>query len=315
MVGYYWGILSTMNHNFSTTTILYLNFILPNCLTEIACSKDITGQHPVYSGSFWQGYSCYFFMFPPCLNTLNIMGKSQKTNSMNKILITCILLFALASCSDDDIPPNRIDVNYNFETSAEGWIADFADYPAGREEDYELTFEHTRLPPPLNENIGALMLSGTNLSDDLFMFLKKKIIGLEPVETYSTFFEIEFASNEPDSVPGVGGSPGESVWIKAGATTMQPIAEEDSTGYLRMNIQKGNQSTGGEEMIVLGDFSNDTDLNIYSLKTVINDEPFYVTSDVNGELWLIVGTESGFEANTTIFFNSVRAKFIPVDVD
>ncbi len=45
---------------------------------------------------------------------------------------------------------------------------------------------------------------------------------------------------------GIGGSPGESVYVKAGATTEEPLIIEDSDGWLRMNIDKGNQAGEGQ---------------------------------------------------------------------
>ncbi len=149
------------------------------------------------------------------------------------------------------------------------------------------------------------MLSGTNMSDDLFMFLKKKVSGLKANATYNITFTVEFASNIPDGLAGIGGSPGESVYIKAGATKTEPETVEDEMSYYRMNIDKGNQSQGGEDMVVLGDFSNDTDQEVYTLKTVANDDPMTVTANSNGELWIIVGTDSGFEGSTTIFYNLI----------
>jgi hypothetical protein len=141
------------------------------------------------------------------------------------------------------------------------------------------------------------------------MFTKKKVSGLKPNSVYDVIFTIEFASNVPDGMVGVGGSPGESVWIKAGAVAEEPLPEEDDMEYYRMNIDKGGQSQGGTDMVVLGDFSNDTDREEYTLKTVSNDQPVRVSSDSEGEVWLIVGTDSGFEATTTIYYNNIEASF------
>jgi hypothetical protein len=52
--------------------------------------------------------------------------------------------------------------------------------------------------------------------------------------------------------------------------------------------------------VVVGDFSNDTVESVYTLKTVENDLPFESTTNETGELWLLVGTDSGFEGTTTI---------------
>ena len=58
---------------------------------------------------------------------------------------------------------------------------------------------------------------------------------------------IDLATNVPAGLVGIGGSPGESVFVKAGASTVEPLAEEDGSRYLRMNIDKGNQANGGED--------------------------------------------------------------------
>lgn len=60
-----------------------------------------------------------------------------------------------------------------------------------------------------------------------------------------------------------GGSPGESVFIKVGATETESQRIENDMGYYRITIDKGNQSQGGEDMLVIGDFSNDMDENEY----------------------------------------------------
>ncbi len=218
-----------------------------------------------------------------------------------------ILLVATISC--ERFGKDAMNFSWDFGESTDGWIGDFADYPVGEADDYELTFTHEMLPQPLDESEGALKLSGNNMSDDLFMFAKTKAEGLEPNTRYDVTFTVQFASDVPDGLFGVGGSPGESVWIKAGAVNREPVPEEDNMGYYRMNIDKGGQSLGGDDMLVLGDFSNDTDQEVWTLKTVSSDERFRVTTDMNGEVWIIVGTDSGFEATTTIYYNRIEVDF------
>ena len=73
--------------------------------------------------------------------------------------------------------------------------------------------------------------------------------------SYLARFNVEIATNVPSGCIGVGGAPGESVWVKAGATTVEPVAI-DQGGQLRMNIDKGNQSNGGANAVVLGNVAN-----------------------------------------------------------
>ena len=67
--------------------------------------------------------------------------------------------------------------------------------------------------------------------------------------------------------------------------------------------------------MVLGDFENSTDCEqsdfLYETKTLDNQgEPFQVNTDADGVFWMFFGTDSGFEANSTIYFLDGR-----VDVD
>jgi len=229
-------------------------------------------------------------------------------------LAIAVLAMVVGGCgsSDSDTPVGEMRLVYQFVEGAEGWIGDFADYPRGREEDYELRFAYTRLPSPLDTTKGALMLSGNNHSDDLFMFLKRRITGLTPNTVYSVAFRVEIASNVADGMTGIGGSPGEGVVVKVGAVPVEPLKVLDPVdGYYRMNIDKGNQSVGGRDMIVIGDFSNDTDKNVYALKQVATTTPFRVQSDDGGNVWVIVGTDSGFEGTTTIYYNEIEIVFTP----
>jgi hypothetical protein len=224
------------------------------------------------------------------------------------IFSSLFFLLFLAGCGSDndtDTTDNTI-LEYTFSTGTDGWIGGFADYAQKRENIYEFLFAHTTLPYPLNEDDGALLLSGNNHSDDLFMFIKRKIEGLEPNTEYALTFSVEFASNIADNMIGVGGAPGEGVLVKAGAVSYEPDRYVDEMGWYRMNIDKGNQTNGGRDMVVIGDFSNDTNENIYTLKKVNNKEPFYVTSNDDGEIWVIVGTDSGFEATTAIYYNTIK---------
>ena len=112
------------------------------------------------------------------------------------------------------------------------------------------------------------------------------------------------ATNVPIASFGIGGSPGESVFVKGGASTVEPLTEEDRNRYLRMNIDKGNQANGGEDMVVLGNVAHGEVVNReYRIKTLDNmDQPLSVSTDGEGRVWLIVGTDSGFEGLSALYY-------------
>ncbi len=134
--------------------------------------------------------------------------------------------------------------------------------------------------------------------------LKRQVDGLRPNTAYSVSVSLDLVTNVPAGLFGIGGSPGESVFVKAGASTVEPTTVEDNIGYLRMNIDKGNQANGGESMVVLGNVAHAAVTGEeYRTKTLDNtDRPVKVTTDSEGRVWLIVGTDSGFEGLSAFYF-------------
>jgi hypothetical protein len=197
---------------------------------------------------------------------------------------------------------------FDLGTVSHGWVAGFADYPRGKAYDWNLTFGYERLPPELGLAQNAVYLSGDNHSDDLFMFVKRRITGLAPDTTYDLIIDVVFATTAPRGCSGIGGAPGESVYLKAGATAVEPRAIL-GRGFHEMNIDKGSQSQGGRDAAVLGHIAK-TSANCknarYELKT-LGSKPrrMHATTDSAGELWLLVGTDSGYEGTTRIYLKQV----------
>ena len=229
----------------------------------------------------------------------------------------CALLILIMGCSGDFEKEFQFD--YTFKEDQQGWVTDFADLPADFDETfYELDSGWGALPSGLEGN--AIYLSGHNHSDDLFMFLKVQVDGLKPNTSYQVEFTIDLASNTPAGLMGIGGSPGESVYVKAGATTDEPQVITDDQDWLRMNIDKGNQASEGEDMINLGTISNpNIDLDTftgeeYALMTLTSEgRSFDVVSDAQGKVWLIAGTDSGFEGPTSVYYDKISIQLSEVE--
>ncbi len=203
---------------------------------------------------------------------------------------------------------------FDFSDSDHGWVGDFTDYPVDYEEDiYELDFAHRDLPAELKRNGKGLMLQGSNRSDDLFMYLRKQLTGLQPDTLYSIIIEVEFATDAPAGAVGIGGPPGEALFVKVGASTEEPLPVEGEFGggpFYFLNVDKGHQSEGGKNAIVVGDgakLEND-EFDVYELKSLDNsNEPLEIKSDADGNLWIFVGTDSGFEGKTILYYTNVNA--------
>jgi hypothetical protein len=232
-------------------------------------------------------------------------------NSLKKSLLVLPVFGLLVACGgDDDLPePDRNTkmLYIDFDDGANGWNPGFADYPAGQETFYELAAGLETLPASLGSNRKGYKLGGNNHSDDLYMFVTKQVDGLEPNTRYDFRFKVTFGSNAQKNCLGVGGAPGESVWIKVGASKTEPKAINDGAGNLLMNIDKGQQATGGSDAIVIGNFANDRECGdadtSYREKSLVSEKgTFSTTTDDKGNVWILLSTDSGFESTTTIYF-------------
>ena len=203
---------------------------------------------------------------------------------------------------------------YDFHRGEQGFAADFADYPPAHRDIYRLMSDHRSLPPPL-ESGSALYLSGVNRSDDLFMFFKGQVGGLVPGARYEVAVSAEIATDTPSGCIGIGGAPGESVWIKAGATTVEPLPVLVGT-YLRMNVDIGSQSNSGEDAVVLGNVANSRsceeprqwERKSFEARSI----PARVSASPEGRAWLLFGVDSGFEGRTEVYFTRATAVFTPM---
>jgi hypothetical protein len=204
---------------------------------------------------------------------------------------------------------NAQTYSYDFIDGYDGWVGDFADYPVTDSIFYELEYIRTTLPAPLNTSKYALKITGNNHSDDLFMFIKHKITGLIPNSTYQLQVQVNFASNAPTNAVGVGGPPGEGVTMKAGATITEPNKIIIGGDY-RMNIDKGNQTIPGVDMDTIGHIGVSDTTTLFTLINRNNSTHlFTITTDANGEVWVCIGTDSGFEATTTLYYNQITLTF------
>jgi len=226
-------------------------------------------------------------------------------------LALAFTLLIAPSCSEDS--PETIQLD--FSQGTQEWVAGFADYPSGQEGFFELEADYRTLLEPLNTSQRAHYIAGNNHSDDLWMYFKGQLAGLSPDKTYRVRFEVEIATDVPNGCGGVGGPPGEGVTIKAGASEIEPDATAQR-GFLRMNVDKGNQSQSGEDAVVLGDVANSVPCGEparWELKRLSSGgDSVDVTSDGAGRVWLFVGSDSGFESTTRLYYTWVIATLEPM---
>lgn len=228
-----------------------------------------------------------------------------------------VVLGLLAACSSEGPTEDdgRMDLAFSFEEGTQDWTGDFVDFGLEmKEEDLELVFDLRALPEEVGGSGRALVLEGLNLSDDLFMFLKHQVTGLRVNTTYAVTFDLDLASNAPSGCAGIGGAPGESVYLKVGVARTEPkrVVVDDS---FRLSVDKGNQSQDGANALVIGTIANGEPCTGEApFRRITRDNqatPFLFPTGSDGTLWLFVGTDSGFEGKTTLFYDAIRVLLEP----
>ncbi|TCP62499.1 hypothetical protein [Baia soyae] len=211
----------------------------------------------------------------------------------------------------------KIVVEDTFDGGYNGWSGGFSDYPPGTETEWRLSFSLQDLPKNLTKQQKGLHIAGSNHSDDLFMYVTKPVHTthkVKPNTTYKVDFDFDIATNTPSATFGVGGSPGDSVFVKAGAATVEPKSHVVG-GHYRLNADHGQQAQGGANAALVGTIGKvkSTDEETFEIKNFNNkSKPYYIQSDSEGKLWLLIGTDSGYEAYTQYYFSKIKATLTEV---
>ncbi|WP_169087472.1 copper amine oxidase N-terminal domain-containing protein [Paenibacillus sp. PL91] len=207
-----------------------------------------------------------------------------------------------------------LSYHYAFNQSEEGWKGAFADLPVDYDPAiYELKYGRELLPTANNKTNYGLKLTGMNRSDDLFMYVTKKIEGLKPGSTYQASLSFQLYTDQAGGMMGVGGAPGEAVSIKAGFVNKEPQAvESDAEGHphYRMNLDKGNQKTEGADMKIVGNMVQPND-ELKCFQPVAMQYAASLTANEKGELFVIVGSDSGYEGLTTLYLDDIKITLQP----
>ena len=200
-------------------------------------------------------------------------------------------------------------LTFDFNQNDGGFTPIFSDYPneQGVEEFYELRSGHEEVP--IAEAGKGLFLSGNNHSDDLFMGYYKDLIGLVPETEYQFTVRFQLATNVGNDMIGIGGAPGESVFVKCGVASKEPENSLDSLNHFCLNIGKGSQSTSGSDMIVVGNLAKE-EINRpgeYEFNEI--ETKVIARTDEVGTAYLVIGTDSGFEGVTSYYLDDISVSW------
>lgn len=254
------------------------------------------------------------------------------------LIISGVLAMSLYSCNNDEdtindpVGDEGVELTYDFESGDEGWNAALAEYPVDEEDLYEFEVEQTT--SPVDDEEGSLLLSASNPNGNLFMYASKQISGLEPSTQYQVSYSLNVTSsvvvdttgfvNDTTGVDtdttgmdtdttdvdvdnnGLFTNLNDTVVIKAGAVSEEPVTEANQDNFLKLiGIGIGEPGFDGADLVVIGSFAADTTDVGFTEQTVSTTSPITVITNEDGDLWLLVGTET-FGSQTDIYLNSIN---------
>ncbi len=197
---------------------------------------------------------------------------------------------------------------YDYEFSAEdpevkGIVADV---PENYMENnfYEYTHE---IVDSFDSDGKAIKIIGNNHSDDMFMGFYREVKGLEPNTEYILKLQFDLGTNVPKGMMGIGGSPGSAVEVKAGFVSEEPQLVKDALNHIRFeNVDKANQSQSGKDLKIVSNMEKASEdySEAFEYKTIAHY--FRATTDENGAVYLMIGTDSGFEGKSEVYYHEVK---------
>ncbi|HEX9203020.1 MAG TPA: hypothetical protein VF964_03580, partial [Vicinamibacteria bacterium] len=121
-------------------------------------------------------------------------------------------------------------------------------------------------------------------------------------------FPFDFAGGTQGWVPGFADYPPEY------GPEMELVAEyRRLPATYRLNIDKGNQAQSGKEAVVIGTVGNLSGTETWELKELESaaSPPLTVMPNPDGSVWLLMGTDSGFEGRTSLYYTRVSVQLTP----
>jgi hypothetical protein len=232
-------------------------------------------------------------------------GKMMRT-------IIAVLLLIVGGCSGNMEDQVDLLTTFDFESGDQLWTGGISDFPVAYEDDlyFLMSTEKVTNSSFLDESSG-LNVSGENPHGDLFYYFSRKVGGLIPNSKYKLDYEfLVYAQllEKPDKLSS------EELYLKVGAVNYEPELEKvlwrNSLEYKALNIDKGEfNSDGGEDMINIGSIREFTSEIPEVVSGNTFDQNFEVVSNNAGEIWIMIGVDSGIKSKLTFGIEALTVYF------
>lgn len=240
---------------------------------------------------------------------------------MTRTLMFLLTSVSLVACGDEDPQsgpppdltfPGAREIVWDLTDHGTEVTPLFTDYGMVMEDIMELDSGFVAAPDEIGGGT-AFMLTGVNRSDDLWMSMSAPVESLSATTAYELSVRVVVATNAPSNCPGVGGATS-ALTLKVGAIDRVPTRSRVGDDYTP-NYDKGAQIEGGTELSVvseqLGNARGCEEEARYETLEFTHTHPTPVTSSVDGKLWVVLGTDSGYEGLSRLLYRRVEIKLEP----
>lgn len=232
--------------------------------------------------------------------------------TITKTLLLVVGIFFLGCSSSMDSEVDLLTA-FDFESGDQYWTGGVSDYPVEYEDSiyYELSAEKVDNNFALDGSGSGLNIGGDNPHGDLFYFFSRKVTGLQSARKYKLDFEfLVYAQllDKPEKLSS------DELYLKMGAVNYQPKLEEvvwrNSMEYKVLNVEKGEaNSDGGKDLLNIGSIKNFTSEVPEVISGNTFDMNFEIQSNKNGEIWILIGVDSGIKNYLTFGMEAVTVYY------
>jgi hypothetical protein len=243
-------------------------------------------------------------------------NQTMKRYSAGNLLVVISLI--LFGCLGKSEAPNEWLIEYSsFDEGPEGWIAEFAGYPASMEDSMRLSFKYESIYISKSiGNVSAFKQSGYAANSDLFMYIKQRVSGLRPNARYLVSIQVELNSQLLEKYNGDLNNEDYGSFLKVGALNSEPLTMETlnvnntDIAMVTADFDKGENSKGGIDMTLIGRIEyTDVGASPIMLNGSNADYPIYAATDDYGKLWIAVGVDTNIPVYQEIAYTYIVATF------
>lgn len=230
-----------------------------------------------------------------------------------KVAVIIAIMWITSGCSADMESTILVDLitAFDFENGSQGWEGGVSDYPDDYTDSTDFIFGYRPIPSNLLVEGNGLEISAENPHGDLFYFFKKHVTGLRPNKKYKLDFEflVYTQLNDPSIK-----SLKEELYLKMGAVNYAPQLEEtvlkSSLEYKMLNVDKGEKNNeGGQDIVNIGSIKEFTKVRPETISGNTFDFNIEVVSNNDGDIWLLIGVDSGVKSNLTFGMTALTVYF------